>query len=176
MFSRNTPRNTKHSLYIFRISCEFRVFLLLLRKNKPRNPLTFCTNADLGAKFCKIRKKESETRKNWRKIPRYTLFVFRIFRDKCIAGLDGNNRPSVMLLDRVLWSVWSKPWGLMYTNQLSMRCKMKPIRCLRGPRGRPVGNKKYLIYNNYTDNYISLIKWKLIKHLITGRGLVRVWQ
>ncbi len=33
-FSRNTPRNTKHSLYIFRISCKFRV-LLMPRKNKP---------------------------------------------------------------------------------------------------------------------------------------------
>ncbi len=40
MFSQNTPRNTKHSLYTFRISCEFRV-LLMLRKNKPQNPLTF---------------------------------------------------------------------------------------------------------------------------------------
>ncbi len=34
MFSRNTPRNTKHSLHTFCISCEFYV-LLMLQKNKP---------------------------------------------------------------------------------------------------------------------------------------------
>ncbi len=53
-FSQNTTRNTKHSLYTFRISYEFRV-LLMLRKNKPLNPLTFCANADPGAK-CKKQK------------------------------------------------------------------------------------------------------------------------
>ncbi len=37
-FSQNTLRNMKHSLYTFRISCEFRV-LLMPRKNKPQNPL-----------------------------------------------------------------------------------------------------------------------------------------
>ncbi len=51
MFLRNTPQNTKHSLYSFRISYKFRV-LLMPRKNKPQNPLNFCANADCGAK-CK---------------------------------------------------------------------------------------------------------------------------
>ncbi len=37
MFSWNTPQNTKHSLYTFRISGKFRI-LLLPRKNKPQNP------------------------------------------------------------------------------------------------------------------------------------------
>ncbi len=47
-------RETQHeirniSLYTFRISSEFRV-LLMLRKNKPQNPLTFHANANCGAK------------------------------------------------------------------------------------------------------------------------------
>ncbi len=54
MLLQNTPWNTKHSLYTFRISCEFRVLLMLL-KNKPRNPLICHSNANPGAKCCKIR-------------------------------------------------------------------------------------------------------------------------
>ncbi len=50
MFLRNTPQNTEHTLYTFRISCEFSV-LLMLRKNKPQNSLTFCANANPGAKY-----------------------------------------------------------------------------------------------------------------------------
>ncbi len=51
----NTPRNTKHSLYLFCILCEFHI-LLMPRKNKPRNPLTFRMNADPNVKCCKMRK------------------------------------------------------------------------------------------------------------------------
>ncbi len=83
MFLWNTPRNTKHSLHTFRISCEFHVSLMP-RKNKPRNPLTFRTNADPYAKYCKMRKKEH-------KIPCFALFIFHdcfcVLCDKCIVGL-----------------------------------------------------------------------------------------
>ncbi len=48
------------------------------RKNKPRNPSTFHVNANLGAKCEKSDVKYE---------PRYTFFIFRVFRDKCIAGL-----------------------------------------------------------------------------------------
>ncbi len=86
---RQTPQNTKNSLYTFYVSCEFRV-LLVLRKNEPQNPSSFCANADPGAKS---EKKVRETQKKWREIPRYHTFRFcahfRIFRDKCIAGLTG---------------------------------------------------------------------------------------
>ncbi len=86
VFSWNTPRNTKHSPYTFRISCEFRV-LLMPQRNKPRNPVTFRTNADPGAK-CKKRRKKSDLK--------YTaihiLFLafcdrFGVFHDECITGL-----------------------------------------------------------------------------------------
>ncbi len=60
------------------------------RKNKPQNPLSFRANADPGAK-CKKQKKEREMRTKSRKIPCYMLFVFRdhfrVFHNKCIAGL-----------------------------------------------------------------------------------------
>ncbi len=82
IFLQNTLRNIKHLLYTFRISCKFR-FLLMTRKNKPRNPLTFCANADPGAK-CKKRKKGRETPKKWLKIPRSILSFFA-FCNKCIA-------------------------------------------------------------------------------------------
>ncbi len=75
IFSQNTPRNKKHSLYTSRILCEFRV-LLMPRKNKAQNPLTFRTNADPAK--CKKWKRGTKCEKNWREIPRYTLFVFRI--------------------------------------------------------------------------------------------------
>ncbi len=55
MFLRNTRQNTKHPLYTFRISCEFRV-LLMPRKNIPRNPLTFRANANPDAKCCEMQK------------------------------------------------------------------------------------------------------------------------
>ncbi len=48
-------RNTHYTLF----SCEFRV-LLMPRKNKPQNPLTFRTNADPGEK-CGKQKKVCET-------------------------------------------------------------------------------------------------------------------
>ncbi len=38
MFSRKTPRNMKHSLYTFRISCKFRV--LLMPQKIKQNPLS----------------------------------------------------------------------------------------------------------------------------------------
>ncbi len=76
MFSRNTPQNTEHSLYTFRISYEFRV-LLMPRKNKLWNPLTFHANANPGAK-CKKRKEECKMWEKWYETPRYILFVFCI--------------------------------------------------------------------------------------------------
>ncbi len=45
------------------------------RKNKPRNPLTFCVNTDPGVICREMRKAEKE-----RKTRRYTLFIFRISR------------------------------------------------------------------------------------------------
>ncbi len=62
MFSRNTPRNTKHSLYTFQF-CQCRdkmntKFFAFSRQCQP---------------WCEKRKKGRET-------PRYTLFVFRILR------------------------------------------------------------------------------------------------
>ncbi len=73
MFSRNTPQNTKHSLYTFRISCKFR-FLLMLQKTKPRNPLSFRSNADSGTKYHEMR--------NAKKVMQNTCynFVFCILR------------------------------------------------------------------------------------------------
>ncbi len=87
MFSRYTPRNTKHSLYTFQISCKFCV-LLMLRKIKPQNPLTSRVNADLGAKCCNVKSKRRGA-----KYPaiHFLFFAFRdrfhVFRDKCILGL-----------------------------------------------------------------------------------------
>ncbi len=71
MFSWNTPQNTKHSLYTFCISGEYRV-LLMMRKNKPWNLWSFLANANPGAK-CKKRKKVCEMRKKWREISPYTF-------------------------------------------------------------------------------------------------------
>ncbi len=70
--------------YFTRISCFINV-----AKNKPRNSLTFCANDEPDAK-CVKRKKGRKMRKKWRKILRYTLFVFHIYRDKCIASLTKN--------------------------------------------------------------------------------------
>ncbi len=58
----NAPQTMKHSLHSFRISCEFRV-LLIPRKNKSQNPLTFRANAEFGTKCCEKQKKGHETRK-----------------------------------------------------------------------------------------------------------------
>ncbi len=45
-----------------------------------------------NAVHCEKRKKGREMRKKWRKITSYTLFVFcshfRVFQDKCIAGVN----------------------------------------------------------------------------------------
>ncbi len=76
MFSQNTTkcetlRNAKHSLYTFRISGEFGV-LLMPQKNKQRNPLSFCANADPGAKCCEMQKAKKEVR-NAKKVVRNTL-------------------------------------------------------------------------------------------------------
>ncbi len=85
---------SKHSLCTFPISCEFCV-LLMLRKNKPRNPLTFRTNADPGAKSCE--KRGANCEKKGREIPSYTLLFFafhdhsRVFHDTCIAGLTSRS-------------------------------------------------------------------------------------
>ncbi len=49
MFSQNTLRNTKHSLYTFRISYKFCV-LLTPRTNELQNLFTFHTSANTGAK------------------------------------------------------------------------------------------------------------------------------
>ncbi len=61
MFLRNTPQNMKHSLYTFRILCQFRV-LLMPWENKPQSPLTFHANANPGTKWEK-QKTRCETRK-----------------------------------------------------------------------------------------------------------------
>ncbi len=91
VFLRNPLRNTKHSLYTFRISCKFRV-LLISRKNKAENLFSFCANANPGVKYCEMRKKGRE-------IPRYTLFVFRVFCDKCIASLKGTEYLLELVVD-----------------------------------------------------------------------------
>ncbi len=52
---------TKHSLYTFHISREFRVSLMP-QKNKLRNPMIFFANASHSAK-CEKQKKECETQK-----------------------------------------------------------------------------------------------------------------
>ncbi len=77
MFSQNTPWNMKHSPYTFCISCEFHVLLMPL-KNKPRNPLGFCMDADPGTKGCEMWKvkKRCKMGKKWREISCYTLFIF----------------------------------------------------------------------------------------------------
>ncbi len=80
-FSQNTSRNTKHSLYTFRISCEFYV-LLMPRKNKLRNPLSFCVNTDPGAKCCEMQKVKNgipNTKKVVRNTPLYTFRFSRQF-------------------------------------------------------------------------------------------------
>ncbi len=61
-----------HFSYFMQISC-----FINSQKNEPRNPLTFHTDANHGTK-CKKWKKGCETQKKWRKIPHYTLFIFRI--------------------------------------------------------------------------------------------------
>ncbi len=68
MFSQNTPQNTKHSLYTFRISCEFRISLTSW-KNKLRNPLTFCANGNPGANCCETWKVKKVTQNT----PPYTF-------------------------------------------------------------------------------------------------------
>ncbi len=57
MSLQNTPRNTKHSLHTVCISCEFHV-ILMTRRNKPLNHLSFCANTNPGAKCCEMRKVE----------------------------------------------------------------------------------------------------------------------
>ncbi len=61
---------TIHFLYFMWI-----FVLLMLRKNIPQNPLTFCANVNPGAK-CRKRKKGRKMQKSWRKVSRYTLFCF----------------------------------------------------------------------------------------------------
>ncbi len=94
-YFRETPQNTKHSLYTFRVSYEFCV-LLMLQKNKPQNSFTFRTNADPGARCYKMQKAKKgvwNAKKVTRKYPtiHFSFFTFcdrfRIFRDKCIASL-----------------------------------------------------------------------------------------
>ncbi len=68
VFLQNTPQNTKHSQYTFRISCKFRV-LWMPQKNKPRNPLASYT---LIIKLTRMRKNISETRE-----ARSVLMAFR---------------------------------------------------------------------------------------------------
>ncbi len=68
----------KNSLYTYHFSFKFRVSLMP-GKDRLWNSLTFCENANPGAKCCKMqRKKRRETQKKLCKIPLYTLFIFRI--------------------------------------------------------------------------------------------------
>ncbi len=90
---------TKHSLYTFRISCGFRV-LLMPRKNKPQNPLTFLMN---GRPWCEmLQNAKSEKKKGGSKCEKsdakyptihFLFFAFRIhfrlFCDKCVDSLIG---------------------------------------------------------------------------------------
>ncbi len=81
VFSWNTPQNTKHSLYTFRISFKLHV----REKINYEILLTFRENAILSIKLCK-------TRKNEAKYPalHFLFFVFRkhfmLFCEKCIGG------------------------------------------------------------------------------------------
>ncbi len=97
MFLQNTPQSTKHALYTFCISCKFCV-LLMPQKNKPRNPLTFCTNIEYRPWCEMLRNAKSEKRdpkreKSDAKYPAvHFLFLafrdhFYIFCDKFIASL-----------------------------------------------------------------------------------------
>ncbi len=75
-FSRNTQWNIKHSLYTFRISCEFRV-LLMPQKNKPQNHLSFRANANPGVKCCEMQKAKKGAQ-NVKKVAQNTpLYTFR---------------------------------------------------------------------------------------------------
>ncbi len=68
----NTPRNIKHSLYNFRILCEFHVSLMP-GKNKPRNPSTFHANVDPGTKCEKQKKGTGNGKKVTRNTPLFTF-------------------------------------------------------------------------------------------------------
>ncbi len=98
MFLQNTPQNTKHSLYTFPISCEFRV-LLMPQKNKPQILWFFARMPTLAwnAVKCKKRKKGAKREKSDAKytaVP-FSFFTFcdhlRVFRDMCIAGLKSSS-------------------------------------------------------------------------------------
>ncbi len=79
MFSQNTPRNMKHSLYTFRrISCEFCI-LLMPRKNKPQNPLTFCANTNPGTKCCEMRKAKKRMQNVKKSDTKYATVHFSFF-------------------------------------------------------------------------------------------------
>ncbi len=78
MFLQNTPQNTKHSLYSFGISCEFCV-LLMPRKNKLWNPLTFRANADPGTKCCKMWKAKKGGAKCEKSDAKYLAIHFSFF-------------------------------------------------------------------------------------------------
>ncbi len=94
---RKTPtQNMKHTLYTFRISCEFCV-LLMPWKNELWNPLTFNANADPGAKCEKWKKWARSAIKVTRNTSLYTFcflhfaivfayFVIRIVRIKVVEN------------------------------------------------------------------------------------------
>ncbi len=87
-FAKHTTKYETLAIH-FRISCEFRV-LLMPRKNKPRNPLTFRVNADPGAKCCKMRKAKkgawnvkkwgTKREKNGAKYPAIHFLISHILR------------------------------------------------------------------------------------------------
>ncbi len=83
---RNTHYTLSHFMRILR-------FINVAKKEK-WNPLTFCVNAD-PKKGCA--KRESGT--TYPTI-HFSFFAFcphfRVFCDKCIAGLTGNNKPEIM--------------------------------------------------------------------------------
>ncbi len=109
MFSQNTQWNTKHSLYTFHISCKFCV-LLLPRKNKPWNSLTFYTKADPCAKCKKNSTKYTAIN--------FLFFAlsnrFHIFCNKCIVGLT---RMSIQFItSENVWAVkvtWECMWCMV---------------------------------------------------------------
>ncbi len=71
-------------------SWEFRV-LIMPRKNKPQNHLTFCANANPGTKCEKRKKRGMKCQKSGAKYPAI-YFVWKWVRhaknEKCIAGIS----------------------------------------------------------------------------------------
>ncbi len=79
--------------------------------NKPRNPLTFCADADPGTKCCDMQKAKKGAQKCDTKHPaiHFLFFAscdcFHVFCDKCIAGLR-----VILYKKRIFKNVFSTNW------------------------------------------------------------------